>query len=72
MIAEIFDHAIEKLNVARTLDEVEAVRVEALGRKGKLANVAKSLGKLTPEERAQSGKRFNEAKRKLENMDRRA
>jgi len=66
MIAEIFDRAIANLNVAQTLDEVEAVRVEALGRKGKLAEITKSFGKLPPEERAQSGKRLNAEKQKLE------
>jgi phenylalanyl-tRNA synthetase alpha chain len=31
---------------------LEAVRVEALGRKGALAQISKEMGKLAPEERA--------------------
>ena len=42
------------------------IRVEALGRKGKLAEVSKTFGKLTPEERARVGKLLNSVKQELE------
>jgi phenylalanyl-tRNA synthetase alpha chain len=58
--------ALEQLSAAATLDQVEAVRVEALGRKGKLADVSKEFGKLTPEERARVGKLLNSVKQELE------
>ena len=54
------------LESATTLEALEAVRVEALGRKGKLAEVSKGFGKLTPEERASAGKLLNAAKQELE------
>jgi phenylalanyl-tRNA synthetase alpha chain len=42
------------------------VRVEALGRKGTLAQASKQMGKLAPEERARIGKLLNAAKETLE------
>jgi phenylalanyl-tRNA synthetase alpha chain len=51
---------------ARSLEELEAVRVETLGRKGALAQISKDMGKLTPEERARAGKLLNAAKQGLE------
>jgi len=58
--------AIEHLNAATTLENIEAVRVEALGRKGKLAEISKQFGKLGAEERASIGKLLNAAKQELE------
>jgi phenylalanyl-tRNA synthetase alpha chain len=65
-ISELHSGALEKLAKAATRDAVEAVRVEALGRKGKLAEISKSFGKLAPEERARAGKLLNAAKQELE------
>ena len=48
------------------MDQLEAVRVEALGRNGALAAVSKDFKKLTPEERARIGKQLNEVKQQLE------
>jgi phenylalanyl-tRNA synthetase alpha chain len=58
--------ALEQLNAAATLDQVEAVRVDALGRKGKLAEISKEFGKLAPEVRKQIGKTLNDVKQDLE------
>ncbi len=65
-ISELHASARTALEAATTLDAIEAVRVEALGRKGKLAEVSKSFGKLTPEERARVGKLLNTVKQELE------
>jgi phenylalanyl-tRNA synthetase alpha chain len=66
VISEVYESALKALESAATLDAIEAVRIEALGRKGKLADVSKSFGKLTPEERAKAGKALNQAKQDLE------
>ena len=58
--------ALAQLDAATTLEAVEAVRVEALGRKGKLADLSKELGKLPPAERGPQGKALNAAKQELE------
>ena len=54
------------MEAASTLEAIEAVRVEFWGRKGKLALVSKEFGKLTPEERARTGKLLNEYKQEFE------
>jgi len=58
--------ARERIAAAKTPEELEAVRVDALGRKGALAQASKQLGKLPPEERAQAGKLLNAVKTALE------
>ncbi len=65
-IAELHTRALAELRSASTLEAIEAVRVEALGRKGKLAEISKQLGKLAPEERAEIGKLLNSVKQDLE------
>lgn len=65
-IEEIHGEALADLSVAETLEAVEAVRVAALGRKGKLAEISKEFGKLAPEERARTGKLLNSIKQDLE------
>ena len=51
---------------ATSADQLEEARVEAIGRKGKLAQISKEFGKLTPEERARLGKQLNSVKQDLE------
>lgn len=56
----------ERIRGAATPEQLEAVRVEVLGRKGTLAEVSKGMGKLAPEDRARVGKLLNSAKTELE------
>ena len=65
-ISQLVEATLAALATARTLEAVEAQRVAALGRKGKLAEVSKSFGKLAPEDRARLGKLLNSVKEKLE------
>lgn len=51
---------------AFSLEELEEARVQALGRKGALAQISKDFGKLQPEERASLGKLLNSVKQDLE------
>jgi phenylalanyl-tRNA synthetase alpha chain len=51
---------------AHSADEIEAIRVEVLGRKGALTQISKEMGKLAPEERARAGKLLNAAKQAVE------
>jgi phenylalanyl-tRNA synthetase alpha chain len=60
------DAALGRILTASTQPELEAARVEVLGRKGVLANVSKEFGKLAPEERARIGKLLNTVKQELE------
>jgi phenylalanyl-tRNA synthetase alpha chain len=51
---------------AVSVEQLEESRVEALGRKGALAQITKEFGKLPPEERARVGKLLNSVKQDLE------
>lgn len=66
IISELRVASLKSLEAATTLEALEAIRVEALGRKGKLAEVSKTFGKLTPEERSSLGKLLNAVKQELE------
>ena len=65
-LEELSQSAKTRFLAAATADELEALRVEILGRKGTLAAVSKDMGKLSPEERARIGKLLNAAKQSLE------
>ena len=58
--------ALARIEDAKNLETLEAVRVEVLGRKGSLGQFSKEFGKLSPEERSAAGKALNAAKEKLE------
>ncbi len=65
-IENVRSRALERIESAANAEELEAARVEALGRKGFLSTVSKDFGKLAPEERARAGKLLNEAKQAIE------
>ena len=65
-ISQLHAAALAGIDAAASLEALEAVRVEALGRKGKLAEISKEFGKLTPEQRSSLGKLLNSAKQDLE------
>lgn len=55
-----------RIEAAASLDALEAVRVAALGRKGTITELVKSLGQLPVEERPRLGRLYNELKDSLE------
>ena len=65
-LSELESGARKRIEIAISPDELEAVRVEVLGRKGALAEVSKGMGKLSPEDRVRVGKLLNSAKQGLE------
>ncbi|MGA3015697.1 MAG: phenylalanine--tRNA ligase subunit alpha [Bryobacteraceae bacterium] len=65
-IQELEARSLARIASATTLEELEAVRVDALGRKGPLAQAGKEMGKLPPEDRARIGKLLNSARQNLE------
>ena len=58
--------ALERIGAAATPEALEEVRIEVLGRKGKLAEISKNMGKLSPAERAETGKQLNLFKQRIE------
>ncbi|HLH42886.1 MAG TPA: phenylalanine--tRNA ligase subunit alpha [Bryobacteraceae bacterium] len=65
-ISELYSAFVSQLEQAWSLESVEAVRVEALGRKGKLSEISKDFGKLPGEERKKAGARLNQVKQDLQ------
>ena len=57
---------LSRIRDAATAEQLEAVRVDVLGRKGQLAAVSRDMGKLTPDERARIGKLLNTVKTAVE------
>ena len=65
-IEELESRSLERIAAARSADELEIVRVDAVGRKGRLDQLFKEMGKLAPEERKSAGQRLNAAKQRIE------
>ena len=70
MIAElekIKEMALQKIKSSEAIDTLEQIRVEFLGKKGKITEILKKLGSLTPEERPKVGAVANEIKEIITN-----
>ena len=52
--------ATERISAVQSIDELEAIRVKVLGRKGELTAILRTLGELSPEERSQVGQKSNQ------------
>jgi phenylalanyl-tRNA synthetase alpha chain len=60
------EDALRRIAEAESLETLEEIRVEVLGRKGKLAAAAKDMAKLPAAEKAEAGKLLNQTKQLLE------
>src|SRR4051812_36591258 len=65
-IQELESRSLARIGTATTAEELEAVRVDALGRKSGLTQFSKDMGKLSPEDRKRLGMLLNSARQKLE------
>lgn len=65
-IQELESRSLARIASAQSPEDLEAVRVEALGRKGTLAEIGKGMGKLPPEDRGRIGKLLNSARQAIE------
>jgi len=65
-IQELASRSLARIAAAASPEALEAVRVDAVGRKGALAEISKGMGKLSPEERKRIGQVLNAAKQQLE------
>lgn len=65
-LIELERSALARVAAAARIEDLEAIRVETLGRKGALNQVSAGFGKMAPAERAATGKLLNEVKQKLE------
>jgi phenylalanyl-tRNA synthetase alpha chain len=65
-IQELRARSLARIAAADTAEVLDAVRVDAVGRKGALAEISKGMGKLSPEERKRIGQVLNATKQELE------
>jgi len=65
-LSRLVDQALERIEHARNLADLEEVRVGFLGKSGLLTAQLKQLGKLPKEERPQAGQEINRAKQELQ------
>jgi len=65
-LEKLKNEIIEKLNIQESIDGLEDLRVEYLGRKGKLTEVFKAVKEVAKEERPVVGKLVNEIKNEIE------
>ncbi|OGF97743.1 MAG: phenylalanine--tRNA ligase subunit alpha [Candidatus Glassbacteria bacterium RBG_16_58_8] len=57
--------ALKEIEKASSREDLEAVRVRYLGRKGRLTDFMRRLGEIPPEERPEAGKRANAVKARV-------
>jgi len=67
-IESLKQSSVKEIQEAKTLDELEAVRIKYLGRKGLLTNFLKEIGKLTEDERRTQGRLANLAKNEFNSL----
>ena len=67
-LEEIKSAAINAVEAAATMPEIEEIRVKYLGKKGELTAILKQMGSLSPEERPIMGQLVNEAKTAVEEL----
>ncbi len=65
-LLQMKEEVIEKINTAKSVDVVEQLRVEFLGKKGKITEILKGLKDLSVEEKKEIGKLANDVKTELE------
>lgn len=61
-INTLLEQALSQVDNACALDELEAVRVDYLGKKGQITSQLKALGQVSPEDRKRLGAEVNAAK----------
>ena len=66
-LKEIRESVLERIAGCADLDALNEIRVEFLGKKGKITSVMKEMKNLSPEERPAFGQKVNELREKAEN-----
>jgi len=66
MLDQLQSSTLQRVSAAADLADLEALRVEVLGRKGSITQASKDMAKLSPAERSELGKQINAAKLAIE------
>lgn len=67
-IEAILSQAQGALETANAIADLEALRVQILGKKGSLTQLLRGMGKIAPEERPKAGQQINAARERLEGL----
>ncbi len=67
-IAQLKDELSSMVEAANDLDSLETARVQALGKKGRITDLMKTLGKMDPEERKTTGAALNVLKDEIADL----
>ena len=66
LLRELRERSLRAIDGTESAEELEALRVQYLGKKGELTAILKQMGKLTAEERPVMGQLANEVRAALE------
>ncbi|MCG8433419.1 MAG: phenylalanine--tRNA ligase subunit alpha, partial [Gammaproteobacteria bacterium] len=64
-LKQLQDDACQEIAASATLAELDSLRVKYLGKKGKITEQLKTLGKLPAEDRPAAGQKINDAKQSV-------
>ena len=65
-LAKIREEILKQIDASENLDKLNEVRVSALGKKGALTELLKSMKEVAPEERPKVGQMLNEVRAEIE------
>lgn len=67
-VADLIERANRDILSAGTLDGLDKIRVQFLGRNGELTTLVRAIGQTPPEQRREVGQAINQAKRQVEEL----
>lgn len=67
-IDQILTQAVQEIETAQTMDDVQELNTKYLGRKGAVTQYLRNISQLPAQERPQAGKRANQVKAKIESV----
>lgn len=67
-VADLVERASREISSAGTLDALDKLRVQFLGRNGEITALVRSIGQVPPEQRREVGQVINQAKREVEQL----
>lgn len=65
-LQKIKEDTLKKLEILKTSEELQELKVRVMGKKGSLTSLLKQMGNITPEERPQMGQIVNDVRNRLE------